>query len=121
MPSNYELAAMRFGFDPGHDSTLKNFKEKNIGDLKTFKSSKIAAAKEHIEMVHGALREIQGVKGELLNLQSLEMHLPAHMRDDFLQLPMQGSLLGHLATLNANFAPVLDYLICFKSEIGLCL
>ena len=80
MPSNYELAAMRFGFDPGHDSTLKNFKEKNIGDLKTFKSSKIAASKEQIELVHGALREVQGVKGELLNLQSLEMHLPSHMR-----------------------------------------
>ena len=121
LPSNYELAAMRFGFDPGHDSTLKNYKEKNIGDLKTFKSTKIAASKEQIELVHGALREVQGVKGDLLNLQSLEMHLPAHMRQDFLQLPHHGSLLGHLAALNASFAPVLDYLICFKSEVGLCL
>ena len=121
MPSNYELAAVRFGFDPSHDSTLKNYKEKNIGDLKTFKSSKMAASREQIELVHGALREIQGVKGDLLNLQALETHLPSHMRKDFLQLPHHGSLLGHLAALNANFAPVLDYLICFKSEVGLCL
>ena len=30
-------------------------------------------------------------------------------------------LLGYLSTLNASFVPVLDYLICFKSELGLCL
>lgn len=29
--------------------------------------------------------------------------------------------MGYLSTLNACFVPVLDYLICFKSELGLCL
>ena len=43
------------------------------------------------------------------------------MREDFLNLPMHSPLLGYLSTLNASFVPVLDYLICFKSELGLCL
>ena len=45
-PSNYELAAMRSGFDPGHDATIKDFQQKNIGDLKSFKTTKITGAKE---------------------------------------------------------------------------
>ena len=43
------------------------------------------------------------------------------MRESFLNLPMHSPLLGYLSTLNASFVPVLDYLICFKSELGLCL
>lgn len=43
------------------------------------------------------------------------------MRDDFLNLPIHNPLLGYLANLNASFVPVLDYMICFKSELGLCL
>ena len=55
-PSNYELAALKNGFDPMHEATLKDFKVKNIGDLKTFKTSRIAHSKEQIEMIHGHLR-----------------------------------------------------------------
>ena len=54
-------------------------------------------------------------------MHSLEKHLPPHMRADFLNTPTHSPLLGYLATLNACFVPVLDYLICFKSELGLCL
>jgi len=43
------------------------------------------------------------------------------MREDFLNLSTHSPLLGQLSTLNACFVPVLDYLICFKSELGLCL
>ena len=43
------------------------------------------------------------------------------MRDAFLNLPLHSPLLGQLSTLNASFVPVLDYLISFKSELGLCL
>ena len=43
------------------------------------------------------------------------------MRESFLNLPSHSPLLGYLSTLNANFVPVLDYLISFKSELGLCL
>jgi len=38
VPTNYELAAIRHGFDPGHAATLKDFQARNIGDLKTFKT-----------------------------------------------------------------------------------
>lgn len=60
-PSNYELAAMRSGFDPSHDATIKDFQQKNIGDLKAFKTTKITGAKEQIEIIHGQLRMEQGL------------------------------------------------------------
>lgn len=52
MPSNYEIAALKYGFDPSNEATLKDFKTKNIGDLKQFKTTKIAHSKEQIELVH---------------------------------------------------------------------
>ena len=112
---------MRSGFDPSHDATVKDFLQKNIGDLKKFKQTKITGAKEQIEMIHGQLRLDQGLSEQLLNLHALEQHLPTHMREDFLNLPQHSPMLGYLSTLNACFVPVLDYLICFKSELGLSL
>ena len=49
------------------------------------------------------------------------MHLPTSMREEFLNMPQHNPLLGYLSTLNANFVPILDYLICFKGELGLSL
>lgn len=72
-------------------------------------------------MIHSQLRMEQGLSNELLNLHALEQHLPQGMRETFLNLPSHDPLLGHLASLNASFVPVLDYLISFKSELGLCL
>ena len=57
----------------------------------------------------------------MLNLHALEQHLPMNMRDDFLNIESHSPLLGQLSTLNASFMPILDYLICFKSELGLSL
>lgn len=58
---------------------------------------------------------------QLLNLHALEQHLPSAMREEFLNMPQHSPMLGYLSTLNACFVPVLDYLICFKSELGLAL
>lgn len=85
------------------------------------KQTKISGAKEQIEMIHGALRQEMGFQEQLLNLHALEQHLPDNMREAFLNLPTHNPLLGYLSTLNANFVPILDYLICFKSELGLSL
>ena len=60
-PSNFEIAAMTNGFDPGHDVTIKDFRKKNIGDLKMHKTKKIAISKDQIEMVHGQLRTGMGL------------------------------------------------------------
>ena len=43
------------------------------------------------------------------------------MRDAFLNIRGHGPLIGHLNTLNACFIPLLDYLILFKSDLGLSL
>ena len=72
-------------------------------------------------MVHGQLRLDQGLQEQLLNLHALEQHLPTNMREEFLNLPMHNPMLGYLSTMNACFVPILDYLICFKSELGLSL
>lgn len=72
-------------------------------------------------MIHAQLRYDQAITDELLNLHAIDAHLPQHMREEFLNLPTHSPLLGQLSTLNACFVPILDYLICFKSELGLCL
>ncbi len=33
VPNNYELSALSGGFDPFSETTLKNYKARNIGDL----------------------------------------------------------------------------------------
>ena len=43
---------MMAGFDPEHAATVKDFQAKNIGDLKSFKTTKITHSKEQIEMIH---------------------------------------------------------------------
>ena len=58
---------------------------------------------------------------ELLNLCALQDHLPVFMRHEFLNTATHGNLLGQLSTLNNSFVPILDYLTCYKSEVGLCL
>ena len=121
VPSNFEITAKLHGLDPAHDATIKDFKAKNIADLKLHKNTKIAASKEQIELVHSKLREDLGLQEQLLNLHALELHLPGNMREDFLNMPSHSPLLGYLSTLNASFVPVLDYLICFKPELGLTL
>ena len=58
---------------------------------------------------------------ELLNLLSLEQHLPAFMRYEFLNHPTHKSMLPKLTALNSAFVPMLEYLTAYKGEIGLCL
>ena len=45
-------------------------------------------------MIHALLRHDNNLKDDLLNLHALENHLPAHMREDFLNLSTHTPLLG---------------------------
>lgn len=58
---------------------------------------------------------------DLLNLQALDQHLTPKLRHLFRNLPFHGEILQNLNVLNQAFVPVLDYNICYKPELGLCL
>ena len=62
-----------------------------------------------------------GLEADLINLNSLQSHLPKYMRESFLNIRQHGPLIGHLNTLNACFVPLLEYLVLYKSEVGLSL
>ena len=119
--SNYEISALQAGFDPRNCATVRDFTLKNAQDVRSSKINKIQPSKEQIELVHGHLREGFGIVDELINLNRLEMHLPQHMHGSFLNNHVHGNLLGSLLALNESFVPVLEYLVCYKAEIGLCL
>ena len=57
----------------------------------------------------------------MITLHALQNHLPKNIRNDFLKLHGQGPLIGHLNTLNSCFIPILDFLVLFKSDLGLAL
>ena len=95
--------------------------QRNIKDLKSKSVRQVGISKAEIETVHAQLRQSKGMQEELLQLISLETHLPQFMRHEFLNHPTQGQMLPKLKALNGAFVPVLDYLTCYKSEIGLCL
>ena len=61
------------------------------------------------------------MREEILNLVSLEQHVPMSFRKDFLTHPTQADLLPRLSALNQAFVPILEYLTAYKGEIGLCL
>ena len=44
-PTNFELIAAKSSMDPNRFATLKNFKAINIGDLRNYKTQKIANSK----------------------------------------------------------------------------
>ena len=119
--SNFELNAHMSGLAVGSELAYRDILKKNMGDVKSFRLGKMQSGKEQIEYVHSDLKRRKGLAEELLNLHALPSHLPKHSREAFLNIHKQGPLLGHLHTLNACFIPVLDYLILYKSEIGLTL
>ena len=43
------------------------------------------------------------------------------MRFQFFNLPGHGNILNELLALNTSFVPILNYMVCYKSEIGLAL
>ena len=47
--------------------------------------------------------------------------MPKELQGKFLNNPVHGNLLDSLTALNESFMPVLEYLICYKVEIGLSL
>lgn len=60
---------------------------RNIKNLKDFKVKQLQGAKNQIEEVHSELRKIKGMREEILNLVSLEQHVPQSFRKDFLTHP----------------------------------
>ena len=58
--------------------------QKNIGDLKTFKSKTLMEVKQRIEFIHAKLRTKNNLGVDLLELQAIEQHLPMHLRTSFI-------------------------------------
>ena len=83
--------------------------------------SKINKSKDVIEYLHGNLKDNFGLSDELINLLHLDQHLPPHMHEAFLNNPIHGNLLTPLLQLNEQFIPVLEQLVCYKSDMGLLL
>ena len=54
------------------------------------------------------------MKEDILNLVSLEQHVPQSFRNDFLMHPTQADLLPKLSALNEAFVPMLEYLTAYK-------
>ena len=83
--------------------------------------SKINKSKDVIEYLHGNLKDNFGLSDELINLLHLDQHLPPQMQEAFLNNPIHGNLLTPLLQLNEQFIPVLEQLVCYKSDMGLLL
>jgi hypothetical protein len=61
------------------------------------------------------------LKDTMINLGSIESLLPVLMRAKFYNEANHASLVQTLNQLNSAFVPILDHMVCFKSEVGLCL
>lgn len=90
----------------------------NMSDVKQFKSVQLNHAKPIIEQIHSNLRHRRQIQSELLQLDKIQSHLPTKLQHLFLSMPHHKTILADLTTLNKEFLPVLDYLVCFKSELG---
>jgi hypothetical protein len=71
--------------------------------------------------MHAKLRQKAGLKEQLLHMDDLASHLPPRIQYLFKKLPIHKEILSDLNKLNAAFLPIVDYMVCYKSEIGLCL
>jgi hypothetical protein len=67
-PSNADIQRFRISQSKGSDVSIREFTQKNIGDLKEFKQSKIEKSKLVIETVHAKLRNERQINQDLLNL-----------------------------------------------------
>ncbi len=63
----------------------------------------------------------KGLKDDLLQLQAIDQHIAKHLRFKFFNLPGHGNIVHELQALNSSFVPILNYMVCYKSEIGLAL
>jgi hypothetical protein len=50
---------------------VKDFSQRNIGDLKNFKSTKLDNSKLIIDVIHTRLRNDREISGELLHLDNI--------------------------------------------------
>ena len=66
---------------------VKDFSQRNIGDLKNFKSTKLDNSKLIIDVIHTRLRNDREISGELLHLDNIVQHLPKRLQAVFLENP----------------------------------
>jgi transcription elongation factor GreA-like protein len=71
--------------------------------------------------MHAKLRKEINHENDYIDLTALDKCLPTNLRDKFKQLTQVEDVYRKISDLNKAFVPVLDHLVCFKSELGLCL
>lgn len=120
-PTNFEISMMHYSQATGDVKNVFDFSHRNIGDIRAFKNEKLERCKKRIEEAHARLRARKNVRDELLHLKAVEQHIPKHLRPKFFDLPGHGSIAHELSALNSSFVPILNLLVCYKSELGLAL
>jgi hypothetical protein len=96
-PSNYDIK--KHASDMQSKLSVKVVSQQTISQLKEFKVGQLQKSKLLIETVHARLKESRELT-ELVNLESLERHLPARLRSLFTGMPLHQKCLRDLTILN---------------------
>ncbi len=99
---------------------FKEFTQKNVNDIKLFKQHKIEASKNAIDEIHTRLKKGRGLTNDLINLEAIQSHLPVRLQEQFLSLPVHSHMIEHIKSLNMSFLDILDFMVCYKPELGMC-
>jgi septum formation inhibitor-activating ATPase MinD len=86
-PSNFEIIQYLNEESTGLLMGIKDFSQRNIGDLKNFKSTKLENSKLIIDVIHTRLRNDREISGELLHLDNIIQHLPRRLQSVFYEIP----------------------------------
>ena len=105
----------------GEPVDIRDFSTRNIGDLKNFKVKTLDHSKSLIESVHSRLRSTRNIQSNLLHLDNITAHLQPRLAKTFEAMPHHCDVLEDLTALQRALLPILDYLVCYKPELGLCL
>lgn len=121
LPSNVEIKLQAAQKATGKLVDVRDYSLQNLGDLKAFKSKKLEGCKTVIEFMHARLRNQRRIKSELFRLDDLAVHLKPRLQGLFREMPIHSEVLEDLTQLNNAFLPILDFLVCYKAELGLSL
>ena len=61
------------------------------------------------------------LENAILDLGAIEKYLPKFFKEKFKKDEEIAGVVKNMNAINVSFVPILDHLVCFKSEIGLCL
>lgn len=100
---------------------VREFSKGKVGELKKFKSEKLESSKTTVETIHSRLKSDRQITSELVHLDDIASHLPRRLQPLFSEMPYHKDVLRDVNKLNTAFLPVLDYLVVYKSEMGLIL